>query len=139
MYRGNDHIRSIIRTGDNISGYIRKYNAVWNCNDHHGNYYWESAAIMSVVTTMIHRGDYAERIQKIYEYVKKKKNDKTFTYQELSKKFPSFHQAYLKSMRESNVIKLLNGKSRVTATDKKHPTVWVFTSEALFVLEQSSR
>jgi uncharacterized protein YnzC (UPF0291/DUF896 family) len=87
---------------------------------------------------MIHRGDYAERIQKIYAYVKKK-NDKSFTYQELVKKIPEFHQAYLKSMRESNVIKLLNGKRKVTSTNKKHPTVWVFTTEALFLLEQTSR
>lgn len=139
MYRGNDHIRPIIRTGDNISGYIRKYNDMWSCSDYTLNNINEGATIMSIVSTMIRRGDYSERIQKIYEYVKKKKNDNTFTYQELSKKFPSFHQAYLKNMRESNVIKLLNGKHRVTATDKKHPTVWVFTSEALFVLEQSSR
>ena len=108
-------------------------------DDHYNNNDGEGAAIMSVVSTMIHRGDYAERIQNIYNYVKKKKNNKTFTFQEIHKKFPSFHQAYLKSMRESNIIKLLNGKQRVTATDKKHPTVWIFTTEALFLLDQSSR
>jgi len=92
---------------------------------------------MSIVSTMIHRGDYSERIAQIYAYVKKKKKDQTFTYQEICKKIPEFHQAYLKNMRESNVIKLLNGKRKVTATDKKHPTVWVFTTEALFILEQT--
>jgi uncharacterized protein YnzC (UPF0291/DUF896 family) len=86
---------------------------------------------------MIHRGDYADRINKLYNLVKKKKC-KSFTYQEIRKKLPEFHQTYLKAMRESNVIKLLNGKQRVTATNKKHPSVWVFTTEALFFLEQSN-
>jgi hypothetical protein len=88
--------------------------------------------VSHVVQAMVSRGESAEWIQRLYHKVK----NKPFTYKEITKKVPSFRSSLLTAMRNSNVIKLLNGKKRATGKTKKNPTVWVFTAEALFLLEK---
>jgi hypothetical protein len=86
----------------------------------------------SIVGTMVSRGEAAEWVQKLYQKVK----NKPFTYKDIRKKIPEFRCSLLTAMHNSNVIKLLNGKKRATGRTKKNPTVWVFTTEALFLLEK---
>lgn len=87
-----------------------------------------------IVYTMVSRGEAAEWIQKLYQKVK----NKPFTYKEIAKKIPHFRIPLLTAMHNSNVIKLLNGHKRATGVSKKNPSVWVFTAEALFVLEKNN-
>jgi hypothetical protein len=88
--------------------------------------------VSHVVQAMVSRGDAAEWVQKLYCRVK----DKPFTYKDIRTKLPEFKSSLLTAMRNSNVIRLLNGKKRATGKTKKNPTVWVFTAEALFLLEK---
>jgi hypothetical protein len=86
----------------------------------------------TIVSAMLSRGEAAEWIQRLYQKVK----NKPFTYKEIIKKVPHFRVPLLTAMHNSKVIRLLNGKKRATGVSKKNPSVWVFTAEALFVLEK---
>jgi hypothetical protein len=87
----------------------------------------------SLITyTMVKRGEYSEWVQKLYL----KFGRKPFTYKQALKKIPHFKPSLLNAMRNSHVIKLLDGRIRAIGRSKKNPSVWVFTAEALFLLEQ---
>lgn len=85
-----------------------------------------------IIATMVSRGNAAEWIQELYQKVK----NKPFTYKEIKRNVPEFKKSLLTAMHNSNVIRLFNGKKRATGRTKKNPTVWVFTAEALFLLEK---
>jgi hypothetical protein len=87
---------------------------------------------MSHLSNMITKGDSGIAIQRIYNYF----GGKPFTYQKVMKKIPKFKRALITSMRETSVIKLVNGKKRAVGITTKNPSVWVFTTEALFVLRK---
>jgi hypothetical protein len=89
----------------------------------------------SVVYTMIARGKSSELIQKIYTLYK----SEPFTYKGIRKKIPHIRASLITAMHNSNVIKLTNGNKRVSGITKKTPSVWVFTSEALLLLQKYYR
>jgi hypothetical protein len=81
---------------------------------------------------MVSRGDSSIIIQKIYTYF----GEKPFTFHQISKKIPQVRPSFLMSMRNSNVVKLVNGKIRSVGRTKKNPSLWRFTAEALIVLQK---
>jgi len=88
--------------------------------------------MVSCIITMVSRGDSSVWIQKIYQYFK----HKPFTCKDITDRLPEFNKATLTAMRNSNVIRLLNRKKRAVGLSTKKPSVWVFTTEALFVLQR---
>lgn len=53
------------------------------------------------------------------------------------KKVPDFSGgSMLTAMRSANVIKLVNRKKRAIGMKTNKPSVWVFTTEALFILQK---
>lgn len=86
----------------------------------------------SIVYTMVARGDSSEWIKEVYRRYK----SHPFTYKELRKKIPEFKSSMITAMHNSNVIKLMNGNKRATGISKKNPALWVFTSEALVLLQK---
>jgi hypothetical protein len=88
--------------------------------------------MVSTAVTMITRGDSSVWIQKIYKYF----HDRPFTYKRIAKRFPRFNRALITAMHNSKIIQLQNGNKRATGISKKNPTVWVFSSEALMILQR---
>jgi len=87
----------------------------------------------SYTSILITRGQSSIWIQQIYKYFGKK----PFTCKEITKKIPDFSGgSMLTQMREANVIRLENRKKRAIGMRKDSPSVWVFTTEALFVLQK---
>ena len=86
----------------------------------------------STIITMVTRGDSAVWVQKIYT----KFRAEPFTCKKILKRFPRFNRALLRAMHNANVIRLKNGNKRVTGISKTHPSVWVFSNEALMVLQR---
>jgi len=88
--------------------------------------------MVSCVITLVTRGRSGEWIRKIHKYF----GERPFTYKDITKKIPDFSGGSLARMREANVIRLKNRKKRAIGMTKKQPSVWVFTTEALFVLQR---
>jgi len=87
---------------------------------------------MSHLSNMILKGDSSIAIQKIYNYF----GGKPFTYKKIMRKIPMFKRALITSMRETKVIRLVNRNKRAIGITKKNPSLWIFTTEALFVLQK---
>ena len=89
--------------------------------------------MVSCVVTMVTRGRSGEWIQKIHKYF----GSKPFTCKDILKKLPEFSGgSMLAQMRSANVIRLETRKKRAVGMRKDAPSVWVFTTEALFVLQR---
>jgi hypothetical protein len=82
---------------------------------------------------MITRGQSSIWIEKIYKYF----GQKPFTCKKIMRKIPDFSGgSMLTAMRSANVIRLVNRKNRAVGMRKDNPSVWVFTTEALFLLQK---
>jgi hypothetical protein len=81
---------------------------------------------------MITRGESSILVQKIYHYC----GDKPFTYKKVAKKLPYIKKSLMTAMHNANVVRLENRKKRAVGISKKNPSVWVFTTEALFLLQK---
>lgn len=88
--------------------------------------------MVSCVVTMVTRGRSGEWIQKIHKYF----GERPFTCKDIFKRIPEFSGGSLARMREANVIRLKNRKKRAIGMTTKQPSVWMFTTEALFVLQR---
>lgn len=87
----------------------------------------------SCTSVMITRGQSSIWIEKIYKYFGKK----PFTCQAVVKKIPDFSGgSMITAMRSANVIRLENKKKRAVGMRTDKPSVWVFTTEALFILQK---
>jgi hypothetical protein len=83
---------------------------------------------------MITKGQSSIWIQKIYKCFGKK----PFTCQDIIDEIPDFSGgSMLTRMREANVIRLKNKKKRAIGMRTGIPSVWVFTTEALFILQKN--
>lgn len=71
-------------------------------------------------------------IKKIYEHF----GEEPFTCKDVINKVPEFRKALITMMHNTNVIRLVNRKKRAVGISKKNPSMWIFTTEALFVLQR---
>jgi len=81
---------------------------------------------------MVTRGRSGEWIQKIHKYF----GSKPFTCKDILKKLPEFSGGSMLTQMRNAVIRLLNRKKRAVGLSTKKPSVLVFTTEALFVLQR---
>jgi len=71
-------------------------------------------------------------VQKLYKYF----GNKSFTYKKAIGKIPDFKVSMIRAMHNANVVRLENRKKRAVGISKKNPSVWIFTTEALFLLQK---
>jgi hypothetical protein len=88
----------------------------------------------SCTSVLITKGQSSIWIQKIYKCFGKT----PFTCKDITEKIPDFSGgSMLTQMREANVIRLKNRKKRAIGMRKDTPSIWVFTTEALFILQRN--